>query len=232
MEEKAKDSKELIEYNGQYGGIFEDSKYFDDSEDFGKEDLLNYKIINVKIYSGLIEDKKTIFGISLTFKNIITGEIKSPKVHLGSEKYLDVKELSIQSNEYLTDFHIRFNDTCEYISQLGFSTNLKRHILEGCEEGNDKIIEKNGGNYIIVGTIGYINKKLDSIGCITVSKKEYLKKEIFKFLALRYKIQKDEKFKKEWEEKYNELPEDFKYLWRAINLPNTAFMQILKFCFL
>ena len=54
MEEKTKDSKELIEYNGQYGGIFEDSKYFDDSEDIGKEDILNYKIINVKIYSGLI----------------------------------------------------------------------------------------------------------------------------------------------------------------------------------
>ena len=55
----------MIEYNGQYGGIFEDSKYFDDAEDLGKEELLNYKIINLKIYTGLIEGKKAIFGLSL-----------------------------------------------------------------------------------------------------------------------------------------------------------------------
>ena len=161
MEDKVKNSKQLIEYNGQYGGIFEDSKYFDDAEDLGKEELLNYKIINLKIYTGLIEGKKAIFGLSLTFKNIITGEIKPQKVHLGSDKYLDIKEMPIEGNEYLTDFHIRFNDTCQYISQLGFSTNHKRKILEGSEEGNAKFIEKNGGNYIIIGTIGYINKRLD-----------------------------------------------------------------------
>ena len=230
--EEAKDKKELIQFDGQYGGIFEDSKYFDDYEDMGKEELLNYKIINVKIYSGMIENKKAIFGFSLTFRNIITGEIKSPKVHLGTDKYLDLKELAISGNEYLTDFHIRFNDNCQYISQLGFSTNLKRQILEGSEEGQDKVIAKNGGDYIIIGTIGYINKKLDSIGCITVSKKEFLKKDLFRFFVLRYKIKKDEKFKKEWDENYKELPNDFKYLWRAINLPDAAFMEIIKFCFL
>ena len=232
MDVKVKDSKQLIEYNGQYGGIFEDSKYFDDAEDIGKEELLNYKIINVKIYTGLIGGKKAIFGLSLTFKNIITGEIKPQKIHLGTDKYLDLKELTIEGNEYLTDFHIRFNDTCQYISQLGFFTNHKRKILEGSEEGNVKYIEKNGGNYIIIGTIGYISKRLDSIGIITVDKKKYLKKELFKFLVLRHIIKKDDKFKIEWEEKYNELPNDFKYLWRAINLPGAAFMQILKFCFL
>ena len=168
----------------------------------------------------------------MTFRNIITGEIKSPKVHLGTDKYLDLKELAISGNEYLTDFHIRFNDNCQYISQLGFSTNLKRQILEGSEEGQDKVIAKNGGDYIIIGTIGYINKKLDSIGCITVSKKEFLKKDLFRFFVLRYKIKKDEKFKKEWDENYKELPNDFKYLWRAINLPDAAFMEIIKFCFL
>lgn len=232
MEVEVKNTKKIIEFDGLYGGIFEDSKFFDDYEDMGKEELLNYKIIKVKIYTGMIEDKKVIFGLSLTYKNILTGEIKPPLDHIGSDKYLDIKEFDISGNEYLTDFHIRFNDICEYISQLGFSTNKKRQILEGCEEGQDKTISKNGGNNIIIGTVGYINKRLDSIGCITVPKKEYIKKEIFRFLLIRYKIKKDNEFKKEWDGKYKELPNDFKYLWRAINLPDTVFMQILKFCFL
>lgn len=230
--EEVKEAKELIQFDGQYGGIFEESKYFDDYEDMGKEDLLNYKIINVKIYTGMIENKTVIFGLSLTFRNIITGVIKPPKDHLGTEQFLDVKELAISGSEYLTDFYIRFNDNCEYISQLGFSTNLKKKILVGTEEGQEKIIKKNGGNYIIIGTIGNISKKLDSIGCITVSKNEYLKKDLFRFFMLRYKIKKNNEFKKEWAEKYHELPDDFKYLWRAINLPDAAFMEILKFCFL
>ena len=48
---------------------------------------------------------------------------------------------------------------------------------------------------------------------------------------LRYKIQKDINFKKKWDEKYDELPTEFKYLWKAVNLPDTPFAQIIRYCF-
>ena len=101
----------------------------------------------------------------------------------------------------------------------------------GTEEGNDKTIETNGGENIIIGTFGHINKKLDAIGILTITKKDYFKKILFSFFILRYKIKKDINFKKKWDEKYDELPTEFKYFWRAVNLPDAPFAQIIRYCF-
>ena len=75
-------------------------------------------------------------------------------------------------------------------------------------------------------------KKLDAIGCLYISKKEYLKKKLFRFFMLKNLVKKNEKFKKTLDEKCNELPNDFKYLWRTVNLPDDAFVIIFKYCYL
>ena len=104
--------------------------------------------------------------------------------------------------------------------------------MVGIEEGEDKIISSNGGDNIIVGTFGGTNQKLDSMGCLYVSKKEYLKRALFSIFMLRYKIKKDENFKKTWDEKCNTLPLEYQFLWRTVNLPDAAFTQIISFCYL
>ena len=53
----------------------------------------------------------------------------------------------------------------------------------GTEDGNDKIIEINGGENIIMGTFGHINKKLDAMGILTITKKDYFKKYYFHILC-------------------------------------------------
>lgn len=232
QEGEEEEEKELIQYSGNYGGIDQDSKFWDDFEEMGEDELLKHKIVKIKIFTGDLSGKKAIFGIDVTFKNLSTGEIKKTQEHRGSEQFLDSKEIEIGPDEYLTDFHIRFTNDADYISQLGFKTNKEKSILEGSEEGEDKTILSNGGDNIIIGTFGCLNKKLDAMGVLFISKKEYFKKKLFRFFMLRNLVKKDEKFKKTWDEKYNELPNDFKYLWRTVNLPDTAFAPIIKYCYL
>ena len=232
QEESNDEDKELIKYSGIYGGIDQESKHWDDFEEMGEDELLKHKIVKITIFTGDYSGKKAIFGVDITYKNLSTGEIKKTQEHRGSEQFLDSKELDIGVGEYLIDFHIRFTNDAEYISQLGFTTNKNQSILEGSEEGEDKTIESNGGENIILGTFGCVNKKLDAMGCLYISKKEYFKKKLFRFFMFRNLVKTNENFKKKWNEKFNELPNDFKYLWRAVNLPDAPFAIIIKYCYL
>ena len=226
------ENKEIVHYTGNYGGITQESKFWDDYEDMGEEELLKHKIIKLKIYTGKFQEKQVIFGISCTFQNLFTGEIKEPIEHRGSEEFVDVKEIEIKGEEYLTDFHIRFPNEAEYISQLGFETNKKNKILIGTEDGEDKTITSNGGDNIIIGTFGCVDKKLDAMGCLYITKKEFLKRTLLPFFALRHIVKKDNKFKENWEAKYKELPSEYQYLWKTVNLSDALFAQIAKFCYL
>ena len=219
----------IIKYSNIYGGITTESKLWDDFEDFGEKELLNLKITKIRIYTGKFNDKDAIFGVGFTYKHIFNGEEKVVE-HKESDNFIDVKEFVIKEGEYITDFHIRFKNDAEYISQLGYTTNKQNPILVGTEEGEEKIIKSNGGENIILGTFGHINKKLDATGVLFVNKKEYFKRLLNGIFILRYCIKKDKKFKEEWDKKQDALPIEYKYFWRAANLQEGPLFQIIKFC--
>jgi len=223
------ENESVIKYSGIYGEITTESKCWDDFEDIGEKQMLNLKITKIKIYSGKFNNKDVIFGVGFTYRNTLNGEEKVVE-HKGSDEFLDIKELIIKPDEYLTDFHIRFSNGAEYISQLGFATNKQNSLIVGPEEGEDKIIKSNGGENIIVGTFGRANKKLDATGVLFINKKDYFKRRLVGILFLRNLIKKDTKFKEEWNKKQESLPLEFKYIWRVANLPETLLSQIFKFC--
>ena len=172
------DDDEIIHYSVMFGSIDNESKIWYVNDEI---ELLKSRIINIKIFSNMYEGKEIINGIEYTFKNLNTGKTQNI-LHRGSYNFINVKEFRINNNEYLTDFYIRFKNEAEYISQLGFSTNLKRTIIVGNEEGELKIIDSNGGNNIIIGIFGAVNKKLDSLGFI------YFKKKLCKILYISFFI--------------------------------------------
>ena len=229
-EQSEEEEKELIKYTGNYGGITQESKFWDDFEDIGEEELLKLKIVKLKIYTGTFQEKQVIMGINCTFKNTFTGKLLEPKDHRGSQDFVDVKEFEIKGEEYLTDFHIRFPNEAEYISQLGYSTNKGNSILIGSEEGEDKTIQSNGGNNIIVGTFGCTNKRLDATGVLYMNKKEYFKRLLNGIFILRHLVKNNQKFKEEWDKKQKDLPIDFQFMWKAVNLPEGPLFQIIRFC--
>ena len=231
MSGQNEEENKLIKYSRNYGGIGYNSKFWDDSEELGEDALLKFKIIKIKIYTGTYEGKKAIIGLGLTFKSLVTGETLACKEHKGSYNFEDVKEFNIKGDEYLTDFHIRFTNEAEYISQVGFNTSKGNKILIGDEEGEDKTIESNGGNNIILGTFGNVDQKLDSLGVLYINKKEFLKRRCFALFMLNNFIKNDEKFKKEIENNYDKLSDEYKYVWKTVNLPDAAFSQVIKFCY-
>ena len=219
----------IIKYSGNYGGVTQKSKFWDDLEDYGEKKLLNLKIIKVRIYSGKFNDKDAIFGIGFTYKDLTNGK-EIVAEHKGSDDFVDVQDFVIKQDEYLTDFHMRLTTGGEYISQLGYSTNKGNLILIGSEEGEDKNITLNGGENVIIGTFGCFNKKLDATGVLFINKKEYFKRLLNGIFILRYLVKNKPKFKEEWDKKQKDLPLDFQFIWRAVNLPEDRLLfQIIKF---
>ena len=230
MSESEEDNS-LIKYSGNYGGITQESKFWDDFEDFGEKKVLNSKITKVRIYSGKINDKEAIFGVGFTYKDLQSGK-ESNVEHKGSDDFVDVKELVIKQSEYLTDFHIRFTNEAEYISQLGYGTTKAQFLVpEQSDDGEDKTIETNGGENIIVGTFGCLREKLDATGILYIPKKEYMKISLYCYFMLKYLVKKDAQFKEKWEKQYTSLSKDYQYIWKCANLPDACFFTIIKFCF-
>ena len=209
-EENKKEIK--VEYTGSYGFInAADQKnviFFDDEENIGKKELSKSKIIDIKIYTKIIEGKNCITGLEYTIRSLYSGK-DVVVTHKVSNEFDDYKHLELISGEYLKEIIIRFPNNAEYITQLGFITNKNNRIIAGEEDGEIKRIDMNEGKNIILGMSGYVGDKLNCIGCSYTSKKEFASSILFKFFFLRHLVKKDEEFKKKWDEKYNELNPEF-----------------------
>ena len=230
-EENKKEIK--VEYTGSYGFInAADQKnviFFDDEENIGKKELSKSKIIDIKIYTKIIEGKNCITGLEYTIRSLYSGK-DVVVTHKVSNEFDDYKHLELISGEYLKEIIIRFPNNAEYITQLGFITNKNNRIIAGEEDGEIKRIDMNEGKNIILGMSGYVGDKLNCIGCSYTSKKEFASSILFKFFFLRHLVKKDEKKKKKWDEKYNELAPEFKMIWRTVNLPDNCFNIIINTC--
>ena len=77
--EEDEEEKELIKYSYNYGGITQESVFWDDYEEMGEENLLKHKIIKVKIYTGTYSEKKVIFGFGCISKIYLKEKLKKKK---------------------------------------------------------------------------------------------------------------------------------------------------------
>ena len=184
-EENKKEIK--VEYTGSYGFInAADQKnviFFDDEENIGKKELSKSKIIDIKIYTKIIEGKNCITGLEYTIRSLYSGK-DVVVTHKVSNEFDDYKHLELISGEYLKEIIIRFPNNAEYITQLGFITNKNNRIIAGEEDGEIKRIDMNEGKNIILGMSGYVGDKLNCIGCSYTSKKEFASSVLFKFFFL------------------------------------------------
>ena len=247
-----------IQYGDLYGLILSNDQFFDDKEVF-KNEIINYKIINIKIYFNSclesqtpnnlenengeklnlkeheenmeLADEKYIIGLTITYKNIYNGQVKVME-HKCSDKIAGMKELNIKGNENLKAFNINIKDDFYRISQLAFFTNYNNSISVGSKEGEDKIENKNKEDNVIVGCFGHFTNSINALGCIYVNRKIFIEKLVFGFFLLRKIVKGNKKFKEEWDEKYRGLDIDYQYMWKMVNLPDNSFSKIIQFCFL
>ena len=142
-----------------------------------------------------------------------------------------MKELVIKNNDYFEYFKVCLNKDNNQISQISFITNLKKEISVGIKNENE-IIDNLNEDDVLVGFHGYFKKKINSIGGIYISKKDFIKKLLFGFFLLKNYGTKNKKFKEEWDIKYKKLDKEFQYIWKTINLPDSVFSIIMKYCFI
>ena len=213
----------------QMPGVTENGdKPWDDCDEFTKNDIFKSKILNIKLYY----ENDYIIGISFTYKNLITRKIKVIE-HLGKEidnEKTKIKELNLDENEYISKFYANYNDKIENFLTIGFGTNKNRQILvgEGCD--SDVYFNSQDDKNIIIGSFGFLQKKIKAIGCLYYKKSIILKYDLFKFLELRNKIKKNEEFKNKMDKDIGNLDIIYKYIWKTVNLPNTPFAVVLGFC--
>ena len=247
-----------INYGDLYGLLGFDNTFWDDKEDLN-QDITNFKIINVKIFynSGkeeifddevdsfeeeekeekeenkkeIIIEEKYIVGINITYKNLYNGEIKVLE-HKGDDKISGMKELKIKGGEYLKCFNINFKNNLKQISQISFSTNKNNSITVGIKDGEDKEIEQNKKDNIIVGLFGHYLKRINAVGCIYTEKNYFIKQYLFGFFFLRKLALKNKEFKEKWDKNIKILDTPFQYMWKTINLPDALFSKIIGISFI
>ena len=85
-------------------------------------------------------------------------------------------------------------------------------------------------NNIILEIHGFIGTNLYSIGCIYSSTEIFIKNLLFRFFMLRHLVKSNKKFREKWNDNYNNLTTDFKFIWRAVNMPDNIFSRIINNC--
>ena len=165
--------KEEVKYSQMPGVTQNGDKSWDDYEDYLNKEIFKNKIINIKIYfnQGTNID---ITGISFTFKNLISRKIKTIE-HKGSIISSEVKELNLEEDEYLSKFYDDYDDKIEKFLCIGFNTNKNKILLVGKNNNTDIYFNSDDRKNIIVGSFGYYDKRINSLGCLYYNKNILLK---------------------------------------------------------
>ena len=220
--------EEKIQFTSMPGVTEAGDKQWDDCDEFKKNEIFKSKILNIKLY----HENECIIGISFTYKNLISRKIKVIE-HLDKEvnkEMIEMKELKLDDDEYISKFYANYDDKIESFLKIGFGTNKMRQILVGKEGDSDVYFNSQDDKNIIVGSFGFLNRKIKAIGCLYYKKSILLKYNLFKFLELRNKMKKDKEFKIKMDKEIENLDIAYQCIWRTVNLPNTPFASVLQFC--
>ena len=205
---------------------------FDTSIDLIKEGESLDNLLNFRIFSGVIyydKTKELVIGIQLTFKNIKQKQIIPIKRKFSRNwtEGNDIEKLkfNINKKEYLSFITFRKNESG--ITQIKLETNKGSKFQIGNDIGDKiELLPQNNDKFnLIVGIFG----SLENLGIIYIDIYDFIKKYYSGYSELRLKLDKDEGYKKQMEDKYNELSEENKYIYQTALLPKVAFNSVLKF---
>ena len=210
-----------------------DKKTIQGKEFFPEKLRASTTIKSLKLWYGSPSGKnevKTILGLKIKYINFVTGERKETDYQGAPIEGMDIetKELDIKEGDHLSKMNIGFE---EYINHLKFETTKKESIEFGIinEETEKKSVnELNLGNNIILNLKGYYGPSgIRALGCEYISYKDFCFIRWIDLLRIRYKL-KDEKYKKEFDEKYNTL-NDMKVIYKTCNLALACFVTVIKY---
>ena len=207
---------------------FDDSLLYD--EKLNKGTFLK----SIKIYFIL---NQRLLGFESSYVNFVTGEKKNSGYHGGEKvsKDIQIKEIIMDYNEYITFFDIELDKDYENIIYIHIKTNRGKEIKFGeVQERKTTVIRDESKNYMIQFFYGgYDKTKIMNIGYVYLDINDFIFKTILPILKLKSRLKKDEEFRKKLESNYQEILKDnlpMLCLYRACLLPDAIFAKILKYC--
>ena len=214
-----------------------ESKRFNDMKLFIGKSYLFTKLKKIKVWFGTPSDKskqnnkKAILGIETEYK-LIKGKSKR---HLGSITSNDVVTAEVKlkdSTDFFTKLYLCVEDVITFIK---FMTK-KGNVLEigHCDKNTMKEISLNNDQdpSIIQTLHGYYDDTgLRALGARYIQAKRFYFINNMDILGIRYKYQKDKKFREKWEneENINKLDNSMKAIIKLAVLPNNTFGVIFKY---
>ena len=206
----------------------QETKRFNDSNYFTKENLFQYRLSKIKFFIGDKNGKELILGLQTFYTQANGKEITSGEERDKDEKELDIKIIEIPSNDYIRNFILKIGD--ERITQIKFTTKKGKTFVVGNDETDNIIINFNEDNKdnIFLYFFGGYRKCLECMAAGYMPIESYLG-NTRGYFDLKIKL-KDKSFKKKVEAKLNSLEYSDKILFRVCNLPNNCFNSIIKFC--
>lgn len=222
----AEEKVEIFSHTAKFGYILPNTTHFNDFEKLKEQgNPYNFRVTKVKIFTEERDNKKIIKGIQFVYKNLVNGKEYTPGPHIQDQNTEGFEEIKLGPNEYLTDFHVRWD---KYITEVGFDTNKNQKKLIGEKDGNDMIINLAEKKVMVLAPFGSFQKELESLGVFHMNLVDYYKKMTIGYFELKKLIKKKEK----WEEKQKNLTldEHSQLLVRVCNLPDGPFNSIIKYC--
>ena len=191
-------------------------------------------IKSLKIWFGTPPEEKKInslLGIQVTYLNYITGERKTTEYQGAqlSEANIDMKELKIKDDDYLSKIHIGFNN---FITHLKLTTKKEEFIEFGTIDQNEKktVNEINNDDNIILNIKGYKSLKgIKNIGVDFLPFTKFVFNRLIDIFRLRHKINNKDKDKYNNLEEVNSLNYEMKCLLKCCQLPDAAFASVIRF---
>ena len=148
------------------------------------------------------------------------------------EEDIEIKELVIEKNDYITLFEFDFFDYITYIKIISFKG---KEIEFGERPEKVKIILDYHGDNMIQFFWGdyYEEEGITAIGFKYTTREKFIFGAILPILKLRYRLNHDIKFQKIFKNNYKELLKDntsMIYLYKTCLLPDTCYSRRIKYC--
>ena len=201
---------------------FDDSKELLEKEE-NLNNLINFRFANINIYYS--KEKEEIMGIQITYRNKKENML-IPLIRRTGNEYPDNQKrerFKFNKDEHLMNFSFRRLGT--KLTQINIETNRHRKFVVGKDIGDLFVLKKEDKSDIILATFG----TLINMGIYYLRIQDYIRKYYTGLSELKKKIEKDEEYKKQLEQNYQNFSEVDKYIYRTALLPNTPFTSILKY---
>jgi len=218
---------EEIKSTGYYGIFhFGNIHYFNDYKYATKSNLYKYRMSKINVFT---DENKSIIGIQAFYKNEKNEEIPGEEGRDQSTLSTNINSLVIPPYDYLCNLKVFVGSDC--ITKLIFRTKKGKELIVGNDNGQER---KVGGisddiHNIILCISGGYRETLDLISCKYISTNKYLG-SILGFFELKKKIKNDNNFKQNILEKYNQLKDVDKFIFKTCCLADNTFIGIIKYC--